>query len=250
MQADLSARSTSHSLRSWIVERQCGALPTASQRRASQVIAINAKPARSAQPTCGGHGNTFEYAGDALTEPLAHLWVDGPSCRDYDLTRTSALIRSALEDFTPWARYAAIQDFLARLEVINQASSPFETNDCAFAGPDPNGERRAHDALQCSGRLMLLFPAEVLAHRRRNDGLREDPRGRGQAVEKYDCYASLSRLQRAPRDLRERDDCACRRRGQRSRTDSPCGARPRPAGRSRRDRPSAVLKPRDWRSAR
>jgi hypothetical protein len=106
--------------------------------------------------------NTFEYAGDALNEPRAHPWtdaVDDPSCRYYDLTRTPALIRSALEDFTPWARYAAIQDFYALLEAINQVSSPFETNDCAFSGPEPDGEEGAHDAFQCSGRLMLLFRA-------------------------------------------------------------------------------------------
>jgi hypothetical protein len=143
----------------------------------------------------GASINTFEYAGAAMTEPRAHPWidaVDNPSCCYYDLTRTPALIRSALEDFTPWANYAAIQDFYALLEAINQTRSPFETNDCAFTGPQADGEAGAHDALQCSGRLMLLFRAlernvvageiEQLKNQLHHQLMRLDPNFRAGAV--------------------------------------------------------------------
>ncbi len=105
---------------------------------------------------------TCEYAGDPFTEPRSHPWVDavnGADFRYYDLTASPALIRSALEDFKPWAQYAAIETFYALLERLNHRGSPLESNDCAFTGPHANEGTQVDKALECSGRVMVLFRA-------------------------------------------------------------------------------------------
>lgn len=104
--------------------------------------------------------HTCEYAGAPFTEPRSHPWVDvagDPDCRYYDLTEHPALIRTALEDFRPWSRYAAIDAFYTLLEELNQPGSVFESNDCAFTGPHENDLPQYRAALQCSGRVMVLF---------------------------------------------------------------------------------------------
>ena len=107
---------------------------------------------------------TCEYSGVPFTEPRSHPWVDAasnPDCRYYDLTATPAHIRSSLEDFLPWSGYAAIEDFYLLLEQLNQPTSVFESNDCAFTGPhepdQPMGAAAFPAALECSGRVMVLF---------------------------------------------------------------------------------------------
>ena len=103
---------------------------------------------------------TCEYAGVPFTEPRSHPWVDAaghPDYRYYDLTTTPSHIRSSLEDFQPWSGHAAIEAFYALLEEINQPSSAIESNDCAFTGPHDNDQPAFSKALQCSGRVMVLF---------------------------------------------------------------------------------------------
>lgn len=103
---------------------------------------------------------TCEYAGDPLTEPRSHPWVDAkdnPASRYYDLTASPARIRSSLEDFQPWQRYAAIEIFYSLLERLNHIKSALESNDCAFTGPEPNENESIPKPLQCSGRVMVLF---------------------------------------------------------------------------------------------
>jgi hypothetical protein len=105
---------------------------------------------------------TCEYAGDPFTEPRSHPWVDavsGADFRYYDLTATPALIRSALEDFSPWAKYAAVEAFYALLERLNHRQSALESNDCAFSGPHESDGPNPEKAFECSGRVMLLFRA-------------------------------------------------------------------------------------------
>jgi len=105
---------------------------------------------------------TCEYAGDPFTEPRSHPWLDAAhdsAGRYYDLTAEPALIRSSLEDFQPWQRYAAVELFYSLLERLNQLKSPLESNDCAFTGPEPNENEGMSKALQCSGRVMVLFRA-------------------------------------------------------------------------------------------
>ena len=105
---------------------------------------------------------TCEYAGEPAAEPRSHPWLDSASdenARYYDLTASPLLIRSALEDFVPWAHYAAIETFYSLLQRLNHQQSALESNDCAFIGPHANDEPEVAKAVLCSGRVMLLFRA-------------------------------------------------------------------------------------------
>ena len=102
---------------------------------------------------------TCEYAGAPFTAPRSHPWSDTPGtgARYFDLTATPEHIRTSLEDFKPWAHYPAIETFYRLLERLNVKSSALESNDCAFEGPHRNENRFVPKALECSGRLMVLF---------------------------------------------------------------------------------------------
>ncbi len=105
---------------------------------------------------------TYEYAGDPFEEPRSHPWlasVENPEAQYYDLRATPALIRSSLEDLLPWNRFTAVDSFYALLEQLNHAKSALESNDCAFTGPHANDDMTIPKALQCSGRVMVLFRA-------------------------------------------------------------------------------------------
>jgi hypothetical protein len=105
---------------------------------------------------------TCEFAGDTFSELRSHPWlgsITDPGARYHDLRESPQLIRSALEDFVPWARYGAIESFYALVERLNHRRSAFESNDCAFTGPHLNDEPSVDKALSCTGRLMLLFHA-------------------------------------------------------------------------------------------
>jgi hypothetical protein len=62
-----------------------------------------------------------------------------------------------LEDFRPWAAYVAIRSFYDLLAWINGPRSPYESNDCAFTGPEANVDEEFHKRLQCCGRLGILY---------------------------------------------------------------------------------------------
>jgi hypothetical protein len=103
---------------------------------------------------------TCEYAGEAFAAPRSHPWIGAASdktSRYYDLTASPELIRSSLEDFVPWARYAAVDAFYGLLERVNHEKSLLESNDCAFTGPHPSKSTSSQKALECSGRVMVLF---------------------------------------------------------------------------------------------
>jgi len=90
----------------------------------------------------------------------SHPWygsASDPNHRHYDLRQQPELIRSALEELRPWTRYSAIETFYQLLEWLNGPASSLETNDCAFSGPSANETAGFAKALQCSGRVMLLF---------------------------------------------------------------------------------------------
>lgn len=103
---------------------------------------------------------TYEYAGAAATEPRSHPW-QGSSldarARYLDLTAAPELIRTALEDFEPFRRYPATEEFYALLERVNHRKSLLESNDCAFTGPHPIETPGVKASLECSGRVMLLY---------------------------------------------------------------------------------------------
>lgn len=103
---------------------------------------------------------TCEYAGSEFTEPRSHPWIEtaaDPNCRYYDLTESPALIRTALEDFRPWSRYPAVEEFYALLERLNHRRSTLESNDCSFSGPAAHDNTSIAKGLECSGRVMILF---------------------------------------------------------------------------------------------
>ena len=114
---------------------------------------------------------TYEYAGDPYDEPRSHPWLgaaDSPESQYYDLTATPARIRTSLEDFVPWGRFPAVESFYALLERLNHPKSALESNDCAFTGPHANEDMTIPKALQCCGRVMVLFRA---LERNTQDGL-------------------------------------------------------------------------------
>jgi hypothetical protein len=105
---------------------------------------------------------TYQYAGVPFADTRSHPWTDVRGDSDgryYDLTANPEHIRRSLEDFLPWSRYPAVEDFYVLLEWINQPTSVFESNDCAFSGPVVNSDPAIPKAFQCSGRVMLLFRA-------------------------------------------------------------------------------------------
>lgn len=103
---------------------------------------------------------SYQYAGAPFAGPRSQPWTDAtddPGARYHDLRAHPELIRTALEDFTPWQRYPAIETFYALVEWLDGPDSPLETNDCAFTGPQPNPGAPRSQALECSGRVMILF---------------------------------------------------------------------------------------------
>lgn len=103
---------------------------------------------------------TCEYAGEPFTAPRSHPWVGAASdksSRYYDLLEAPAHVRSSLEDFLPWSRYAAVEVFYLLLERLNHKKSLLESNDCAFTGPHLSESTATQKALECSGRVMVLF---------------------------------------------------------------------------------------------
>jgi hypothetical protein len=105
---------------------------------------------------------TCEYDGEPFSEPRSHPWIDSaldPDARYHDLLAGPELIRSALEDFTPFHRYPATEAFYALLERLNHPKSSLESSDCAFSGPQPNQSAQPQAALECSGRLIILYRA-------------------------------------------------------------------------------------------
>jgi hypothetical protein len=105
---------------------------------------------------------TCEYAGAPVSAPRSHPWSDTPGAagsRYFDLTASPERIRTSLEDFKPWSHYPAIEAFYTLLERLNHKGSVLESNDCAFEGPRPNANRSVPKALECSGRVMVLFRA-------------------------------------------------------------------------------------------
>ena len=102
----------------------------------------------------------YEHADPESMISRSHPWTDavGNSAFRYtDFRAEPQLIRTALEDFTPWEAHAAVGTFYQLLEWLNGPRSIFESNDCAFSGPAENEVAGMPKRLQCSGRLMILF---------------------------------------------------------------------------------------------
>jgi hypothetical protein len=103
---------------------------------------------------------TYEFAGASSTEARAHPWrgaAGDPAGQYYDFTASPELIRTSLEDFKPFEHYPAVEVLYALLERVNHPRSPLESNDCNFVPPGENRSGQVRAALECSGRVMLLF---------------------------------------------------------------------------------------------
>jgi hypothetical protein len=103
---------------------------------------------------------TCQYAGEPFEEQRSHPWTNSAgdaACRYYDLVREPELIRTALEDFRRLSHYPAVQSLYELLEWLNAPTSSLETNDCAFSPPEASDVPQLAKALQCEGRLMILF---------------------------------------------------------------------------------------------
>jgi hypothetical protein len=105
---------------------------------------------------------TCEYDGPPFAEPRSHPWTRTAASsvhRYYDLRAEPSRIRTSLEDLLPWSHYPAIDEIYALLEWLNADASILESNDCAFTGPHANEHPAFPKALQCSGRVMVLYRA-------------------------------------------------------------------------------------------
>jgi hypothetical protein len=103
---------------------------------------------------------TYEYSGAAFATARSHPWTDAAASSAFryrDLRAEPALIRTSLEDWLPWAAYPAVERFYRLLEWLNGATSPLESNDCAFTAAEPNEHPQVDRSLECSGRVMVLF---------------------------------------------------------------------------------------------
>jgi hypothetical protein len=103
---------------------------------------------------------TYEYEGAPFVEARAHPWSGSASdeaAHYYDFKASPELIRSSLEDFKPFEHYPAIEVLYALLERVNHESSPLESNDCSFDPPGENRTSQVSAAVECSGRVLLLY---------------------------------------------------------------------------------------------
>ena len=88
-------------------------------------------------------------------------WEDSdlfPDAHYYNFREKPDLIYKVLEDFKPFEKYEAVQDFYKLLEWANGSDSPFETNDCRLSLPEKNDQRYLADKdLVRSGTLLFFF---------------------------------------------------------------------------------------------
>ena len=92
--------------------------------------------------------------------PRSHPWTDGetdPNHRYYDFKENRELISEVLEDFISFKSNPAIKTFYGLLHWLNGEKSRLESNDSAFRGPKPTSNKNSQKAMQCDGRLMILY---------------------------------------------------------------------------------------------
>ncbi len=74
-----------------------------------------------------------------------------------DFKKQPKLIRSALEDLTPFKKWDFVEAFYSLIEWINSSQSLLESNDCVFNPIEKNTEIQYPYPKKCSARLMILF---------------------------------------------------------------------------------------------
>jgi hypothetical protein len=121
---------------------------------------------------------TFENREGISVQHRSHPWSTSTgdlNYRYYDFRAKPEQISVVLEDLRPWDTYAAVQSIYGLLAWVNGPGSPFESNDCAFDGPEDNVDHGFSKRLQCCGRLGVLF---------RDLGLNTDERAMNRWVER------------------------------------------------------------------
>jgi hypothetical protein len=108
-----------------------------------------------------------EYRSDDNPPPRFHPWLDvasSPGAHYHSFVEHPELIPQVLEDFTPFARWPAVQTFYDLLSWLNGPDSPFETNDCGLrppridhSAPGIIRQRFQSDPLVLHGRLTVLY---------------------------------------------------------------------------------------------
>lgn len=74
-----------------------------------------------------------------------------------DFKKQPKLIRSTLEDFHPFKKWAFVEQFYTLIEWVNSPGSLLESNDCVFNAAEENPDQQYPYAKKCSARLMILF---------------------------------------------------------------------------------------------
>ena len=74
-----------------------------------------------------------------------------------DFKSRPELIRTHLEDFVPFTAEISIQQFFEMIEWVNRPDGLFETNDCAFRGPEEHKDVLFKKALRASGRIQFFI---------------------------------------------------------------------------------------------
>jgi len=103
---------------------------------------------------------TYQREFSDVDAPRAHPWTDtvaNSGSRYHDFKARPELVRTAIEDFTPWGGREAVETFYRLLEWLNARDGVFESNDCEFTGPHDNPEPAIRKAQECSGRVMILY---------------------------------------------------------------------------------------------
>lgn len=99
-------------------------------------------------------------ASDLRTHPWGQTGYD--EGRYYDFKTDPTLIPDVLEDFRAYRELPAIQRFFELLAWLNGPESTLETNDCAFRGPEPNGNAWLKGEITCGGRLQFFYRNAIL----------------------------------------------------------------------------------------
>jgi len=102
-----------------------------------------------------------------IPPPRQHPWTRveaNPEAQYWDFRANTEQIPLVLEDFKPWAHYAAIPRFYELLAWLNGSDSIFESNDCGLRPPkvdDATPEIVRHvfssDPIVLHGRLAIIF---------------------------------------------------------------------------------------------
>ena len=89
-----------------------------------------------------------------------HPWTDSalnPDWKYYDFNKNPELIRTSLEDFVPWEKFAAVEEFYKFLEWMHGDESKIESNDCRLSFDKNKQKEKWNKEYVFHGGIFLLF---------------------------------------------------------------------------------------------